>query len=241
MADINTQQDLLRLLRDDSEFKEEVRRIILTEELLNVTPRLDRIEGTLLHLTNTVGELTNTVGELTNKMGELTNTVGELTNKMGELTNTVGELTDLVGDVKGDTVELKLEKSIVPILSTRLELRRGSLVKGGAPTAASHEFEDAIYDAYEEGKLTQRERSRVNDTDVIVRAVNRMSKCQVYVAVEASYAIDDEDVKRAHRTAEILARVFTDAEVVPVVYGKTIDSLASAAAEDLDVAVYQTI
>ena len=220
MADINTQQDLLRLLRDDSEFKEEVRRIILTEELLNVTPRLDRIEGTLLHLTNTVGELTNTVGELT---------------------NTVGELTDLLGDVKGDTVELKLEKSIVPILSTRLELRRGSLVKGGAPTAAAHEFEDAIYDAYEEGKLTQQERNRVNDTDVIVRAVNRMSKCPVYVAVEASYAIDDEDVKRAHRTAEILARVFTDAEVVPVVYGKKIDSLASTAAEDLDVAVYQTV
>ena len=227
MADINTQQDLLRLLRDDSEFKEEVRRIILTEELLNVTPRLDRIEGTLLHLTNTVGELTNTVGELT--------------NKMGELTNTVGELTDLLGDVKGDTVELKLEKSIVPILSTRLELRRGSLVKGGAPTAAAHEFEDAIYDAYEEGKLTQQERNRVNDTDVIVRAVNRMSKCPVYVAVEASYAIDDEDVKRAHRTAEILGKVFTDAEVVPVVYGKKIDSLASTAAEDLDVAVYQTV
>ena len=199
MADINTQQDLLRLLRDDPEFKEEVRRIILTEELLNLAPRLDRIEGTLL------------------------------------------QITDLVGDVKGDTVELKLEKNIVPIISTRLELRRGSLVKGGAPTAASHEFEDAIYDAYEEGKVTQRERSRVNDTDAIVRAVSRISKRQVYVAVEASYAIDDEDVKRAHRTAEILARVFTHAEVKPVVYGKTIDSLASAAAEDLDVAVYQTV
>ena len=199
MADISTQQDLLRLLRDDPEFKEEIRRIILTEELLNLAPRLDRIEGTLL------------------------------------------QITDLVGDVKDDTVELKLEKNIVPILSTRLELRRGSLVKGGAPTAASHEFEDAIYDAYEEGKLTQRERSRVNDTDAIVRAVSRISKRQVYVTVEASYAIDDEDVKRAHRTAEILGRVFTDAEVMPVVYGKTIDSLASAAAEDLDVAVYQTV
>ena len=199
MADINTQQDLLRLLRDDPEFKEEVRRIILTEELLNLAPRLDRIEGTLL------------------------------------------QITDLVGDVKGDTVELKLEKNIVPILSTRLDLRRGSLVKGGAPTAASHEFEDAIYDAYEEGKVTQRERSRVNDTDAIVRAVSRISKRQVYVAVEASYAIDDEDVKRAHRTAEILGKVFTDADVMPVVYGKTIDSLASAAAEDLDVAVYQTV
>ena len=213
MADISTQQDLLRLLRDDPEFKEEIRRIILTEELLNLSPRLDRIEGTLLHLTNTVGELANTVGEL----------------------------TDMVGGVKGDTIELKLEKNIVPILSTRLELRRGSLVKGGAPTAASHEFEDAIYDAHEEGKVTQRERSRVNDTDAIVRAVSRISKRQVYVAVEASYAIDDEDVKRAHRTAEILAKVFTDADVMPVVYGKTIDSLASTAAEDLGVAVYQTV
>ena len=220
MADINTQQDLLRLLRDDPEFKEEVRRIILTEELLNLAPRLDRIEGTLLHLTNTVGELTNTVGELA---------------------NTVGELTDMVGGVKGDTIELKLEKNIVPILSTRLELRRGSLVKGGAPTVASHEFEDAIYDAYEEGKVTQRDRSRVNDTDAIVRAASRISKRLVYVAVEASYAIDDEDVKRAHRTAGILGKVFTDADVMPVVYGKTIDSLASAAAEDLDVAVYQTV
>ena len=220
MADINTQQDLLRLLRDDPEFKEEVRRIILTEELLNLAPRLDRIEGTLLHLTNTVGELTNTVGELA---------------------NTVGELTDMVGGVKGDTIELKLEKNIVPILNTRLELRRGSLVKGGAPTAASHEFEDAIYGAYEEGKVTQRERSRVNDTDAIVRAASRISKRLVYVAVEASYAIDDEDVKRAHRTAEILAKVFTDADVKPVVYGKTIDSLASTAAEDLGVAVYQTV
>ena len=103
MADISTQQDLLRLLRDDPEFKEEIRRIILTEELLNLSPRLDRIEGTLLHLTNTVGELTNTVGELA---------------------NTVGELTDMVGGVKGDTIELKLEKNIVPILNTRLELRR---------------------------------------------------------------------------------------------------------------------
>ena len=220
MADISTQQDLLRLLRDDPEFKEEIRRIILTEELLNLSPRLDRIEGTLLHLTNTVGELTNTVGELA---------------------NTVGELTDMVGGVKGDTIELKLEKNIVPILSTRLELRRGSLVKGGAPTAASHEFEDAIYDAYEEGKVTQRERSRVNDTDAIVRAVSRISKRLVYVAVEASYAIDDEDVRRAHRTAEILGRVFSEADVMPVVYGKTIDSLASTAAEDLDVAVYQTV
>ena len=81
----------------------------------------------------------------------------------------------------------------------------------------------------------------MNDTDAIVRAVSRISKRQVYVAVEASYAIDDEDVKRTHRTAEILARVFTHAEVKPVVYGKTIDSLASAAAEDLDVVVYQTV
>ena len=70
MADISTQQDLLRLLRDDPEFKEEIRRIILTEELLNLSPRLDRIEGTLLHLTNTVGELTNTVGELANTVGD---------------------------------------------------------------------------------------------------------------------------------------------------------------------------
>ena len=81
----------------------------------------------------------------------------------------------------------------------------------------------------------------MNDTDAIVRTVNRISKRQVYVAVEASYAIDDEDVKRAHRTAEILARIFADAEVMPVVYGETIDSLASAAAADLDVAVYQTV
>ena len=81
----------------------------------------------------------------------------------------------------------------------------------------------------------------MNDTDAIVRAASRISKRLVYVAVEASYAIDDEDVKRAHRTAEILGKVFTDADVMPVVYGKTIDSLASAAAEDLDVAVYQTV
>ena len=130
MATTSTREGFLRLLREDTEFKEEVRRIILTDELLRMPARADRIEHTLVLI--------------------------------------------------GDTLAM------------------------------------------------------------VVKAMSRASGAQVYVAVEASYVIDDGDVERAHRTTGVLAKVFPNVEVSSVVYGTSINSAGSAAAERLGVSVYDS-
>ena len=45
MVTINTSDDLLRALRENPEWKEAVRREILTEELMNLPARFDKFVG----------------------------------------------------------------------------------------------------------------------------------------------------------------------------------------------------
>ena len=144
-----------------------------------------------------------------------------------------------LGIVKGDVLELKMARNIISIMSTKLNLRRGTLVKGGGDSSTpAHDFDDAVYDAFENGVITDGERGRVNDTDAVIRAMCRKTGLRTYVAVEASFVIDDDDVDRARRTSEILSKVFPGDLTSAAVYGESINPEGSDMAERLGVAVH---
>ena len=206
MVAIETRRGFLRLLREDAEFKSEVRRLILTEELLAMPKELA-------------------------KMGV----------RIDSLEGRMKRLEDDLGVVKGAAVQLQMKSNIVSIFSTKMELRRGTLVKGafGASTP-THDFDDAIYDAFDQGAITERQRGRVNDTDAVIRAICRKTGLRIYVAIEASFVIDDGDVDRAYRTSKILSKVFPGDLTASAVYGESINAEGSDMANDLDVIVHLT-
>jgi len=248
MAAIETQRDFLRLLREDSEFKEEVRRLILTEELLNLPARVAVIEGEVKDIRKELGNINRRLDGMDQRFDGIDRRfdgmdrrLDGMDGRMDGMDQRMDRMSDDIGYLKGEAIESRMARKIVSTISTKLELRRGTLVKGGSDTSTpAHDFDDAIYDAFESGAITEEERGRVNDTDAVIRATCRETGLRVYVAIEASFVIDDEDVERAHRTSEILSKVFPEGLTAAAVYGESINPVGSGVAEKLGVAVHFT-
>ena len=143
-----------------------------------------------------------------------------------------------MGKVKGISYGATLQGRILPFLSSRLDLRRGVVVRGPMLSAVSHAFEDEIEDASDRGNISRNQRERIYLTDLIVRARSRANGATVYVAVEASFTIDGDDIDRASQTADGLRQVFPGAEVVPAVYGASIAREDAALADQTGVRVF---
>ena len=230
MTTVNTKREFLRLLRSDPEFKAEVRSLILTEELLNV-PTI------LREMSERMSEMSERMSEMSEQQGETVKWQSEMSVWKDEVTERQRRMQDDLGDIKGLKVEFRLERRIVSILSRLLNQRNGIIVRGGHHNSAVAEFEEAIYDARQNGVIDEREHVRINNTDVVVRATNRETRDTVYSVVEASWVIDDNDVIRARRSAEVVAKIYPDAKAVAVVYGMSINDRGRDAAEKFGVIV----
>ena len=265
MTTVNTKREFLRLLRSDPEFKAEVRSLILTEELLNVPTILREMSERMGEMSERQSEMSVWKDEMSVWKNEMSVWKNEMSERMDEMSERQDEtarwqsemsdwkdemsvwkdemserqrrIQDDLGVVKGRGIEFILERNIVSILSELLDQRNGTIVRGGYQTPAVYEFNNAIYDAYKSGAIDQRERIRVNRTDMIVRATNGETGETVYSAVEASWVIDDNDVIRARRSAEVLAKMYPDAKTEAVVYGMSINDRGRDAAERFGVIV----
>ena len=133
---------------------------------------------------------------------------------------------------------MTLQGDVLPFLSGILGLRRAEVVTGPMLSGIAHAFEDAIEDASDRGAISRSQRERVYDTDLIVRARSRTTGETVYVAVEASFTIDNDDIDRAGKTADVLRRVFPDAKVVPAVYGAAVARDNAALADQTGVTIF---
>ena len=216
--------DMIRAMRENPEARDALRREILTEELLTLPQRL----ADLVAVVTRQGQ---DIEALKEDMSILKEDVSVLKEDVRVLKNDVGYL-------KGRSLEATLQGSIVPFLSDRLELRRGVVVRGPTLYAVSHAFEDEIEDASERGAISRDQRERVYGTDLIVRARSRATGETVFVAVEASFTIDDDDIDRAGKTADALRKVFPDVKVVPTVYGAAIARHDAALADQTGVKIF---
>ena len=205
---------IIRELQENPEAQTLLLRALLTNEFLGMPARLARLEGMVEQLQIDVSVLKTDVGDLK--------------------TDVAGLKTD-VGDLKGRVMETSLYNFAFGVLTVQLSLRRVQIVRGTPMTTMPRDFDDAIA----ENGLSSAERGRILTTDLIMRGVRTRTGETVYVAAEASYTLDQNDVARAKESAENLARVFPGATVVPAVYGAVIPPQVRRAAEEGGVLVFQ--
>ena len=186
--------DLLRLLDQHPEWRSELRRHVLTDELLEL-PALMRQLG------ERVDRLAQTQERTAEQLSALTARVDAL----------VEALEDTVGGLKGEALELRYARRAGAYFSP---LARRLQVLDPARLA------DRLDDAVDAGQLTAGERTAVLQADVVLSGVRREDRSEIYLIVEVSAGIGRHDVERAAQRAGLLAKL--GQPVLPVVAGEWI-------------------
>ena len=220
MTMINTAEDIIRLLRKNPEFRETLRRELLTDELLALPQRFAEYAAT------TDRRLDRVVDDLE----DVKDTLDNVTNSLGSVTDTLGSVTDTLGDLNVTTVELTLEKDGLSRIVAEFGLRNVRVVRVAEQNRASADFNNAIYSAENDGVLDGNEYLRLLRTDMIVRGTSRDGSRVIFVATEASYSVEEDDIEKVSQSAATIKKVFPDDEVCAALYCENIsDDLASEA------------
>ena len=216
--------EIIRAIRENPELLDELRRELLTDELLAMPQRLS--------------DLVTVVDAQGQQLAGLVTVVDAQGQHLAELVAVVKRQGQDISNLKGQMIELTIQGRIIAFISSRLNLRRATIVRGPALSGIAHQFEDAIEEASDQGAIEANQRERVYDTDVIVRGRRRESGETVYVPVEASFTIDYSDVDRVANTAIALRQVFPGEDVVPAVYGEAITQGGATLAKGSGVSVF---
>ena len=221
MTTPNVRQEFLRLLDTDEEFRNEVRRRVLTDELLNLPQKFAEFAD----WTRQNFEMTNAAIK---ELQKAVLAVQDATRAMqDQMSVTQGRLGNLIGG----ECERRLGLRIIPKLSGMLQTRGKRVLKN--PEGFNLEFEDLITDALDRNLITENDYIEILLADFIIGARDFTVYRQTLVA-EASVRVDTDDVRRARRRANVVAKA-TQAPALAAVVGQSINAAAQAMADSQSV------
>ena len=207
MTTINTADDLLSLLRENQEFREAVRKAILTEELLALPAVFSAFASEIRgEIKEVRGEIKRVASEIRGELTEIRGDLKRIESKQDGHTNDIGEL-------KGIGLETKLYNRGPSYVATLLSVHDVQRIRVAEKDDNSREFNEDIREALRSGTITFEGYDRVLRTDMIVDALRVGALNPVYTAIEASYSVTRDDIRKVNETAGILGRVFPDAEI----------------------------
>ena len=210
-----TRENLIQILDENPELLEELRSLLLTRELLA--------------LPQTLAEFAESV----DRQFEAINQRFEAMDRQFEaMDRRFNSLETDVGLLKGKSLEYELPGRARSRVEHRFKIRRTRAVRASTQQIPAHDFEDAVYESENAGILSESQRQRILDTDLVVQGRASDTGKDTYVAVESSFTVDDSDIVRANRTAIALRKVFPDAEVWAAVYCAVISDENSQRAID---------
>jgi hypothetical protein len=232
--------DLLHILEERPEWRAELRRAILTDELLALPTQIAELraetERRFQELAKAQGHTEKQVAALTTRVEELTEAQKRTETRIEELAEAqvrtekqvaelVMQVTKLTRDVEVLVVDVGVLKGINLEADYRTKghayfsriIRRPHVLSGD-------EIASLVEDAQDKGVLSDAEARELYEADVIARGKRREDGTDVYLVVEVSWGVGPHDVERAIRRAALLARLGTS--VFPIVAGKSLTAEA---------------
>ena len=218
-------QDLIRLLQARPEWRADLRRVVLTDELLALPEQIARLQVETDRRFHELAEAQRRTEERVAALAEAQNRINEqiaaLTRVVYALTEDVRVLKIDVGDLKGDNLERRYREK-APAYFGRLVRRMRVL--------STEELAGPLEDAVEQGQLTEAEKDEAILTDLVVRGRYQGSGAEVYLVIEVSWGVGVHDVERAVQRAAVLGKLGIPA--LPVVAGKAVTAQAEQLAHE---------
>ena len=122
-----------------------------------------------------------------------------------------------IGVLKGIALETRLAAKGLAQIASTFSMRRIRIVRLAEHNRASERFNEAIWAALDDGLIDISEYERLLDTDLIVQGTVDGGN-NAFCATEASYTPETDDLDKVSQSANILRKVFADAEVYAALY-----------------------
>ena len=126
--------------------------------------------------------------------------------------------------LRGVSLEKKMPKTLCEMLSDEdeLDIKRLHIFwmarRQTQPLNRSEQFIRAVEEATDNGTITDDEELRLLTTDMVVRSLRESDGSRLWIAVEASGVIDQDDIERARQSALALRKIYGE-DAIPAVYG----------------------
>jgi outer membrane murein-binding lipoprotein Lpp len=216
--------DLVRLLEERPEWRGELRRLVLSEELLSLPEQVASLRATT---DQRFQELAEKISKLTDQVSELTESQKRLEEEMKELATQVKTLAEIVRPLHSDMAEMK-GRLLEIDYRTKGPAYFGRIIRR-AHVLSQDELTALVGEAVDSGILSDEQADEIYQADVIVRGRRREDKAEVYLVVGVSWGVGLSDVERATRRAALLAR--TGVTAIPVVAGQRVTPEAGSLAQ----------
>lgn len=218
---IITFADIVRALKEHPDWLEELRKLILTEELIELPKkfeellkRIDRIEQKVDIIEQDVAVLKQDVAVLKQDVAVLKEDVAVLKQDVAVLKQDVAVLKKDMAYLKGEFGRFK-GKDFERVIKERYYAYFGKILRRSKLIP----FEDIIStldDAEQKGLITEDERDSILKLDMLIAGEIKSTKKDVILAVEVSYSLHEDDLIRSLERADSLARVLQK-EIIPTV------------------------
>jgi outer membrane murein-binding lipoprotein Lpp len=256
MTTINNIADLARILREQPEWAEAIRSLLLSRELLELPERFaelaervtalteamnhnfELVNKRLDNLESDVRTLKSDVVELKSDVGTLKSDMVEVKNRTSNLETSVNRIHGRLDNGFGMNYQFKVEKNLGSIASQHMNVRRVRILSG-MQSGRTQEFVDTIEDAEDLGLITRGQSEDIQRLDLVFRGQRRGEDTPTLIAAEISITIGDSDIMRAVERSAYLGMAF-QAQVLPAVVGSRIDEERAKLAETHGVSVLIT-
>ena len=221
---INDFQDILDAIERNPALRDALRRHILTDELLQMPVRLERVEedigvikGDVATLKEGQARLESDVGTLKEGQARLESDVGTLKEGQARLESDIGTLKEDVSRIGGNVSNLMgsdYESHVAAYIhrSLRRELKINATVFS---TQKNRQPLIELLDRAEgQGNITPEDNDKLDDVDIVLT----VDGGDEYILGEISITVQQEDVRRATEWAAILAEA-TGGKVTPIAIG----------------------
>ena len=203
-------RDLIQILEQHPEWRAELRRLVLTEELLT--------------LPQTVRELAEAQRRTEERVQQLAQHIDQLTQQVGRLVEVQLQMGTDLERLKGSDLERRYGERGHAYFS-RL-VRRAHVLSGDELIAL-------LQEGVVRGQLSEDEADEILLADVVVRGRRRDDGAELYLVAEVSWGVGISDVQLASQRAALLAR--TGTPTLPVVAGFWVTPEAQEPAQALRV------
>ena len=195
-----------------------------------IAERLARQEADTAELKADVAELKATTGRLETDVSGLKDDVSGLKDAVGRMQGTVGRL-------EGAELERKVHANIAGLVSNPLGIRRPRVLKSLVLSTVPELF-DILHPAQDDGRIDRDQFDSLMRADIIMSGRDLAAQ-PLYVVIEISRTVHDDDVTRARERADIMAAAGGE-PTLALVIGYIIPPPQRRKAEELGVHLMQS-